>query len=216
MSLFFKNSKYLEKQIEELLNCISQGIILFEEGITDYMHSRNKHFSEKLETLDDLENRADELRRQIENDLYQQSLIPEHRGDVLGLLENIDDLIDVAKETLYQFDVEHPYIPEQFDESYIQLAKTACQGAEAIVCSTRAFFSDVAAVKNDLHKVFFFEKEADKISRQLKREVFNTDSLKLSQKIHLRYFALHIDNIADVAETVADRLSIYTIKRSTW
>jgi len=36
----------------------------------------------------------------------------------------------------------------------------------------------------------------------------------LSQKIHLRYFALHIDNVADRAENVADRLAIYTIKRS--
>jgi len=32
--------------------------------------------------------------------------------------------------------------------------------------------------------------------------------------MHLRYFALHIDSIADVAEGVADRLTIFAIKRT--
>jgi len=36
----------------------------------------------------------------------------------------------------------------------------------------------------------------------------------LSRKIHLRYFALHIENISDYAEDVADRLTISVIKRS--
>lgn len=216
MSFLFKNSKTLEKQIDELLDNISNGMLLFQEAISDYMHENTDRFQERLQTIDDLENKVDDLRRNIENALYQQSLIPEHRGDVLGLLEHIDDLIDVAKDTLYEFDVEHPFIPEKFRDVYIELTKTACLGAEAIINSTRAFFSDLAAVKNYIHKVYFYEKEADKLSRQLKRDVFNEQDLKLSQKIHLRYFALHIDNITDAAETVADRLSIYTIKRSSW
>jgi uncharacterized protein Yka (UPF0111/DUF47 family) len=37
--------------------------------------------------------------------------------------------------------------------------------------------------------------------------------LKLSEKFHLRYFTLHIENISDIAEKVADLLSIMAIKR---
>lgn len=37
--------------------------------------------------------------------------------------------------------------------------------------------------------------------------------LKLSEKFHLRYFTLHIENISDTAEKVADLLSIMAIKR---
>jgi hypothetical protein len=67
-------------------------------------------------------------------------------------------------------------------------------------------------VKNYLHKVYFHEKEADKISDRLKRRIFSSD-LDLSRKIHLRYFALHVETISDHAEDVADRLGISTIKR---
>jgi len=62
--------------------------------------------------------------------------------------------------------------------------------------------------------VYFYEKEADKISNRIKRSAFANESIELSQKFHIRYFALHIDTVADRAENVADRLAIYTIKRT--
>ena len=73
---------------------------------------------------------------------------------------------------------------------------------------------DFQQVKDHLHKFYFYEKEADKIADLIKRKIFQNTELDLSQKMHLRYFVQHIDSIADEAEDVADRLSIYTIKRS--
>jgi len=59
----------------------------------------------------------------------------------------------------------------------------------------------------------FFEKEADKVSTKLKQAIFSSD-MDLSHKMHLRNFVEHIDNVADWAEDVADRLAIYVIKRT--
>ena len=64
-----------------------------------------------------------------------------------------------------------------------------------------------------LSKVYFYEKETDKISRSIKRKVFHEmNDLDLAQKIHLRYFALHIETISDKAEGLADVLSIMALK----
>ena len=54
---------------------------------------------------------------------------------------------------------------------------------------------------------------ADRISTRLKKQLFASD-LELQQKHHLRTFVEHIDNVADWAEDVADRLAIYAIKRT--
>ena len=214
MPYLFKSSKYLENQIDEMLDSISQGLIIFEEGI-GYYFSRNKEgFSNCIERIDKLEGKTDSLRRNIENDLYQHSLIPEHRGDVLGLLESIDEVIDKAKETLYQFDVEQPFFYDGIADNFKELVAAVTKSGESIVLASRAFFKNVNAVKDHLHKVYFYEKEADSISHKLKKDIFANDDLKLSKKMHLRYFALHIDSIADISESVADRLSIYTIKRN--
>ncbi len=212
MATFFKRSKMLETQIDAFLDAISQGAIIFKQAIRDYLEGETEKFEERIVTIGKLEAKADELRRTVESQLYGQSLIPEHRGDVLGLLECMDNVVDTAKATLSQFSVESPDIPHELDNEYTELAETAANAAESIVLATRAFFRDVHAVKDHLHKVYFYEKEADKIGDRLKRHVFSLE-IDLSQKTHLRYFALNIDNLADRAEEVADRLSIYAIKR---
>jgi uncharacterized protein Yka (UPF0111/DUF47 family) len=87
------------------------------------------------------------------------------------------------------------------------------QAAESIVLASRAFFRNIESVGDHMHKVMFYEKEADKVSTRLKRAIFSS-ALPLYHKAHLRNFVEHIDNVADRSEDVADRLAIYTIKRS--
>jgi predicted phosphate transport protein (TIGR00153 family) len=213
MAILFKTTKELEAQIDEYLDSVSQGALVFKQGVKNYLENDKENFSEQIKSIGELENKADDLRRAIENRLYTQTLIPEHRGDVLGILESTDEVIDTMKETLNQFDIECPFIPEELNKVFLDLTDVSIAASENLVQATRAFFRDVNAVKDHLHKVYFYEKEADRIGNNLKRKVFQLD-LDLSLKFHLRYFALHIQNVSDHAEGVADRLSIYTIKRT--
>ena len=213
MAILFKQTKMLENQIDEFLDALSRGGVVFQQGMRDYLDDNTECFQERIENIGKLENNADELRRQVENQLYTHSLIPEHRGDVLGLLETLDDVVDSAKEALVQFSIETPEILPELKDEYRELTEMAVMAAESAVLAARAFFRDVQAVKNHLHKVYFYEKEADKIVDRLSRHIFESD-IDLSRKIHLRFFAFHVEHLADAAEDVADRLTIYTIKRT--
>lgn len=213
MPVLFKSTKMLEAQIDEFLDAVSQGALVFQQGIKSYLENQKANFEENLTTIRDLENKADTLRRRIESHLYTQSLIPEHRGDVLGLLESMDNVIDTAKGSLNHFSVERPDIHMELVKGFLELTEKAVLAAESIVLAARAFFRDVNAVKDHLHKVYFYEKEADKIADRLKRHIFKL-KIDLSNKMHLTHFVQHVDFLADRSEEVADRLSIYTIKRS--
>ncbi len=216
-SILLKQSKMLERQVDDFLDTISRGALVFRSGIQEYLEGMMENFEGSIEAIGKLENRADDLRRSVETQLYTHSLIPESRGDVLALLENIDEIINAEKKTLNQFSVEMPDIPEEYDKEYLMLTDVCVQSVETLISASRAFFMDFNMVTDRigllLHKVYFYEKEADTISDRLKRRIFRSD-LELSRKNHLRYFALHIETISDLAENVADRLSISTIKRS--
>lgn len=213
MAILFKSTKELEMQIDEFLDAVGQGGIVFTLGVKYYLSKNSENFNEQLKNIGSLEARVDSLRRTIENKLYTHTLIPEHRGDVLGLLESTDSVIDQMKETLNQFDIETPKVPEELHKNFLDLTEMSVLASDALVKAIRAFFKDINAVKDHLHKVFFYEKEADRIGNNLKRHAFQLD-LRLSEKNHLRYFALHIQQVSDNAEAVADRLAIYTIKRT--
>lgn len=208
----FKSSRVLEAQIDGFLDTVAESGLVYRTGVTAYLAGDKTEFAAAIAKIDRLENRADKLSKEAETHLYRHSLIPEHRGDVLGLLENTDNIIDTAKESLHQFDVEHPVIPAEFHDGFHKLAGASAEALEAVVICTRAFFRDVDAVKDNLYKVHHYESEADKISNVLKRAIF-AGTLELAHKTQLRYFAHNVEKVSDKAEEVADRLAISVIKR---
>lgn len=210
----FRRTRELENEIDDFLNKISEGGMAFRLGIQTYMNDGpTPEFEEKLYHVNALENTADTLRRSIEIKLYSQTLIPESRGDVLGLLETIDSVFNMMEGALWAFSIETPEVPPEFRRDFIELTDRVVLAVDELVKGARAFFRNIEAVPDHNHKVMFYEKEADKLSSKMKRAIFGS-SLPLANKTHLRSFVEHIDNIADQAEDVADRLAIYTIKRT--
>ena len=209
----FRRTRVLEGEIDEFMDNLSQSALAFKRAVKIFLDDgRSPEFEEKLSQVNKLESRTDDLRRGIERQLYAQTLIPESRGDVLGLLENLDSVLNLFEGTLWGFSIEHPDIPEELHGDYEALVEQAASAVEAIVLASRAFFRNIEAVSDHMHKVMFYEKEADKVSTKLKRQIFDSD-MDLARKFHLRHFVEMIDNIADRSEDVGDRLAIYAIKR---
>ncbi len=210
----FRRTRVLESEIDQFLNQLSESGLLFRSALHSYLQEgASEEFERKLQEVNALESRNDSLRRSIETQLYVQTLIPDSRGDVLGLLENLDGVHGLLEGGLWQFEIETPAIPENLRPLYGELADAAVNALESLVLASRAFFRNIDAVGDHMHKVMYHEKEADKIGTKLKREIFATD-LPLYEKTHLRDFCEHIDNVADRSEDVADRLAIYVIKRT--
>ena len=204
----------IENQMDDFLDQVSESGLLFKQGIEAYLKENKDAFEKKLEQIAETEHKGDALRRSLEEQLYTRTLIPESRGDVLELLENMDSLLDRFKSALWQFDIERPEIIPEYHEDIKELIHYVVEAVEAIVRSCRAFFKEIATVADHMHKVIYWETESDKASTRIQRAIFRNDELSLCQKGQLRDFVRHIDKIADWAEDVADRLSIYVIKRS--
>ncbi|MEJ5303780.1 MAG: DUF47 family protein [Bacteroidales bacterium] len=211
----FKQARKLIEVIDTFLDTIEQGAIVFRDGVGNYLSKDDARFNGNIQKLSALEAEADNLKRQAETILYKRSLMPQLRGDILKLLEELDSIIDLAKANLYQFDVEIPFIPEELHPDLLKLTEISVSAIESVVPAARAWFKHPETVKEKLHKVYLYENEADKLADSIKRRVFHEmGQIKLSEKIHLRYFTLHIENLSDAAQKVADTLSIMAIIRT--
>jgi hypothetical protein len=212
MAVLFKKIKNLEAQIDNYLDMVVKGGFLFKQGIKYFLEEQTEEFDSRLVSIDTTESDADNLRRKIEKRLYTETLIPESRGDVLGLLEACDKVLNKTAETLHQFSVEIPFILPEVKNYYLELADISVSALEEMVAAVRSYFTEINKVRDHINKVQLYESESDKIAEKIKRIVFRSD-IRLSQKMHMRYFALHIESIADEAEDVCDRLSIAAVKR---
>jgi len=204
----------IEKQMDDFLDLVSESGLLFKKGLEAYFKGNMEAFEKKLEQIVETEHRGDSLRRSLEEQLYTKTLIPESRGDVMELLENMDSLVDRFKETLLQFEIELPEIYIELHEHFNELVNCSVESVEALVRSTRAFFKNIATVADHMHKVSYWETQSDRLSTKIQRIIFRNEDLRLSHRMQLRDFVKSVEEIADRAEDVADRLSIYVIKRS--
>ena len=211
----FRHAKKSIDIIEQFLSLIDQGSLIFKDGVRNYLLGNRENFEDNLKTLSNLSSEADIKKREIENILYTQSLMPQLRGDILKLLEELNNIIDLAKTNLFEFDVEVPFIPSELNQDLIKLTELSVLAIDSLIPAARDYFTNPDSVKEKLHRVYLYEKETDKLASSIKRRVFQTiPQLKLSEKFHLRYFTLHIEILSDVAKNAADLLSIMALKRA--
>ena len=163
-----------------------------------------------------LETEAGAIIREIESTLYSRGYLIRSRGDIMRLLERFDHIISIISVDLVQFEIESPNVPAGLRKEFVKLSELASLAVESTIPGTKAYFTRPGDVAETTDKVYFYEKEAVKLSQSIKRTVFHNmvNDLKLSEKFHLRYFALHIEDLAKAAVKVAEQLSVMAIKRS--
>lgn len=210
----FGRTKELEQKIDAFFDKISEASVVFRLAVRVYLREGLcEEFESRLDRVNRLESEADGLRREIETQLYANTLIPDSRGDVLGLIETADQILSQFEGALWAFSIENPVISDEYKGGFKKLTNMVVKAVDELGLGARAFFRSPHDVPAYNHKVMLYEKEADMISTTLKKDIFASD-LELSQKLHLREFVEQIDSIADIAEDVADRLAIYAIKRT--
>jgi len=211
----FGKTKFITRQIDEFLDKISEGGMLFQIGLTAYIEHNipGEKCEEKLKQLKELKGRSNELRRAIGRELYTEMLIPDARGDVLSLLQDLFYLVDLFEKTYQELLIEQPKILPEIKEDFKELTAMVVQAVETAVSTARAYFRTPLIVGDYVHKISFYETESDNLALGLKKKIFNSDLL-LEQKLQLRNAVDVIDQLADKAEDLGDWLAIYTIKRA--
>ena len=210
----FGQTKQLEREIDQFVDILSEVGLVFKTIIPLYLtNGATNKFDEMVEQVREMESKADKITKEVERTLYEETLIPDARSDVLRLLEHMDEIIGMYQGNCYHFSIQKPDFPKEFHEDLNNLTETVVNCVESLCLTVRSFFRDIKSVRDNAHKVTFYEKESDKQFSILARKIFDTD-LSLDKKMHLRYFVEKIDRICDQAEDIADEIQIYAIKRA--
>jgi predicted phosphate transport protein (TIGR00153 family) len=215
MVSIFKKAKDIEANIEKFLKNIELGALIFNLGLEEYLNGKMENFEDRCKEIQKLESESDDLRFDIKYTLYSNLLIPDARGDVLGLIETLDNVIDTAEKVLVQVFIEKPIIYPFLKEDFLTLSKVSVEAVHKLIPAVRAFFEDPRNITDLLTQVHFWEHEADTVELRIKTKAFNSEEIEqFSRRVHIRYFAEKISLLADEAEAVAERLEVYAIKRA--
>ena len=215
MRNYFKNrAKEIEQEIEKYLCCVTRAGLIFNEGVKDYLRGKLDSLEDRRQEISAVERQADEVLKTIKYELYTYMLIPESRADVFELLDDMDDIVDTTKQVLLQLSIETPEIPDFLKEDFLDMTQASLHAVDELVRGVRAFFKETKMVSDYVNKVYFYEKEADRLEEQSKRKVFSSQEItRLACKMHIRHFIEKIALLSDKSEEIAKNLLIYAAKR---
>lgn len=209
----FSQTKSLENKIDLFHDKIIDVAMTFKKAIRIFLaEKRSEEYKKLSKQIKQIEHDADSLRRDIENKLYSQNLIPDLRADVLELVENLDKIINRFDEVAYKFYIERPDFPPEYHMRMTELCEQVADCAENMAIASRAFFRDFSTVRDYSQKVYFIEHESDLTSGRMKEAIFDSE-MPLANKIQLSSLITEVADIADIAEDCVDELLIFTIKR---
>ena len=212
MVFFWKKQKQIEKAIDDYLDETELCLSAFGEAFNVYFA---ENLGQKFEKLADRahahESKADDKRRDIEKSLYARALIPEFRGDILGMLEALDTVPNKCESVLYQMVLEKIAIPKEYHDKIGKLIDVNLESYSILCEAVRHLFGDSEELFSAASRVDHKESESDSIEHELIKDIFASEIDKVD-KILLRDLILEMGSISDRAENAADRLSIIAAK----
>ena len=201
--------QFMDQYIEEARSCLD----IFKNCMFAMLEdSTSEQSAEFVKQVDYAESRADHTRHKIEFELYSKALMPESRGDLLGLVEAIDRVPNWAEEVAYDIHLQRIVFPPHLLDQFKNLVEMNVECFHVLQSALTALFTDINAVFQLTQDVDRIEGEIDEKERDLIRAVFDIDE-RLSYLTLLHRMIRRICDISDKTENVADRLVVLAAKR---
>ncbi len=80
MAIFTGHTKKIIIRIDEFIDKVEDGLLIFREAIGSYLQGNKELFDDYLGRIDKLESAADNLHKSVQNDLIIHSILPQYRS----------------------------------------------------------------------------------------------------------------------------------------
>lgn len=212
MFLFRKNKVILEK-IDSYLNLALKLSQSFQQSMTEYFENGlSDKFTALLTQTADIESLCDTSLHEIEIALYEKSLLPESREDILVLLEKIDDIADQAEYILNFIDSHRVILPEYTITDIEKLVLISTKSYNLVVETAKDLFGKRVKIPQTTKLISGYEKECDNICLSVVKKIFSSEIMPFD-KIITRDTIYAIEDISNYCDDAADIITILNVKR---
>ncbi len=212
--LFFSQHAVLEKRLGEYLDHWLACVGYLRDGMHAFLaEGPGEQVDFYYARVDKAESRGDELRRGVETRLYSKALLPESRGDILGVLESLDVVINRAESVLRQVVIERLEVEPWMCQSLGRLVDGTVEACESLHEAGRSVLGgDNQPLEELAKRIDLIESRCDHLEDDLMGQVF-ASHLELARKLQLKDFIRRLATISDMAEAAAHRIHIVGLKR---
>lgn len=210
----FKKEQRIQKLIFEYMDTVKLCQDSFLKGLQACFLNGSlcEDFDFFIKQTHKFESKADDINDEINNLMYGKALIPDSRGDILGLLGAMDEIPDLFERILYMIQTQRLTVPEYLIVDIRDLIRISLECCDLLTRQATALFKKTEGIRALLNTIDINESHCDHIERRIITKIFESgmDSL---QKLQIKDLIVEMGNISDEAERVSRRINIISMKR---
>jgi len=210
----FKKQQQVESLIYSYLDHLKTTRKRFSEAFETCLDSGMcDHFNFLIEQTHKFESKADDIREEIKTLMYEKALIPESRGDIMGLLESIDEIPRIFEHLLYLIKTQKLVLPELIIPETRDLVRLSLENCDLMFKQVELLFKRIEGIRALVAEIDLNESHCDHVERLIITKLFDSD-IEPFLKLQLKELIEKIGDIADQADRVSKRVNIISMKRS--
>lgn len=207
-----RRNRELREKVTLYAVTAKRGLQLFEEGMRHLCEQGLPGLQKWVRLVHEKESECDGLSSAVELDLFEKSLLPETREDLMNLLEWLDEVINAAEEALRMIAVQHVVVPNEFCEPLGHISRMSAEAGELAMDMAVNVLDEGSEVRALDEEVDRLESVVDRVEQKLVSDLFDGD-LPLAEKLQLRDVITAVAAVSDRAEEVSNRLKVFLAKR---
>lgn len=208
-----KHIMSLSENLNKFCDIVDQSALVYEMGLKNYLHHDMSALNSNLQTIVKLESDSSIYRHEIEKVLYDRTASVSQFGDIIRLYDLLWLIVEDIYSNLFRLEAQLPKIPSELNTDMLKLADLATNAVTNVIPACKMYLLNPDNIPDKIRRVYFYQKETERQVIQINRKIFHeSDSLKQSEKLHLRYLVSHIYDISLSAMKVSDQLSVMNLR----
>ena len=201
-TLFFGYLENLSKTQENFVKAVE---LFLKSGVCD-------DFSFLIDQTHKYESKADDFRDEINELMYSRALIPESRGDIMSLLELVDEIPRTMEMILNMMYTQKLVLPDFLALEAKELIRISMDSCKLMGRQIEVMFKKKVGVRSLMSTIDQNETHCDHIEQRMIVRLFDSD-LDPFLKLQLKELIIAMGEISDQADVVSKRVNILTMKR---
>jgi len=144
--------------------------------------------------------------------MYSKVLLPESRGDIMGLLEAIDQIPRFFEVVLNIIRTQKLAIPDLIVSDVRELVRVSMETCDLMITQVEDLLQRGGRIPELLNVIDEKESQCDVIERRIMNTIFDSD-IDPFLKIQLKELVIFLGEISDQADRVSKRINIISLKR---
>lgn len=213
LHFLFKRQRQVESLIYSYLESLQIVKDHFSKAINVCLENSScEDFDFLTDQTHKFESKADDIREDIKNLMYGKALIPESRGDIMGLVEQIDRIPGIFQRLLYTISTQKLLIPKFLIPDVKELIRISLVSCDLMLEQVEVLFKRKGGVRVLVATIDHNESHCDHIERSIIAKIFDSD-LDPFLKLQLKDLVIGMGEISDQVDAVSKRINIISMKR---